>query len=136
MRGQGGSEHGGVPWFSSREGSSRAGWRKPVGCVELAMTHRSAFRCVFATHFLLVPGKRGLPPTFPWHLFSRARPTPFAAGRKLASFSCLIPPSFVLSYNMPRINTTSKWPGRPGGSPTQAPTDPDVQNSSIRFLIS
>ncbi len=27
-------------------------WRqiKPVGCVELAMTHRSASRCVFATH--------------------------------------------------------------------------------------
>ena len=23
---------------------------QPVGCVGLAMTHRSAFRCVFATH--------------------------------------------------------------------------------------
>src|SRR5271165_5431322 len=30
MRGQGGSEHGGVPWFSSREGSSPAGWRSRV----------------------------------------------------------------------------------------------------------
>src|SRR5271157_5713449 len=28
--------------LGSREGSSRTGWRKPVGCVELAMTHRSA----------------------------------------------------------------------------------------------
>ena len=43
--GQGRNEHGGSPWFSSREGSSRAPageGRKPVGCVELAMTHRSA----------------------------------------------------------------------------------------------
>src|SRR5208337_3188188 len=26
-----------------------------------------------------------------------------------------------LSHNMPRANTTSNWPGRPGWSPTQAP---------------
>jgi len=32
-----------------------------------------------------------------------------AAGRKLGSFSGSIPPSFVLSYNMPMINTTSNW---------------------------
>ena len=81
--------------------------RKPVGCVELAMTHLSASRCVIATHFLLVPGKRGLPPTFPWNLFSR--PTPFAVGRKLAWFSCSIPPLFVLSHNISMINTTSNW---------------------------
>ena len=31
-------------WAPAGEG------RKPVGCVELAMTHRSASRCVFATH--------------------------------------------------------------------------------------
>jgi len=36
---------------------------------------------------LLAPGKRGLPATFPWHLFSR--PTPFAAGRKMGSFFLL-----------------------------------------------
>ena len=61
-----------------------------------------------APYLLLVaPGKRGLPSTFPWNLFSR--PTPFAAGRELASFSCSIPPSFVLSYNMPMTNTTSNW---------------------------
>ena len=85
--------------LGSREGSSRAGWREPVGCVELAMTHRSA-------SYLLAPGKRGLPATFPWHLFSR--PTPFAVGRKLASFSCPIPPLSVLSHSMPMINTTGK----------------------------
>ncbi len=28
---------------------------------------------------------------------------------ELGSFSCSIPPSFVLSHNMPRINTTSNW---------------------------
>jgi len=65
------------------------------------MTHRSASRC-----YLLAPGIRGLPATFPWHLFSR--PTPFAVGRKLASFSCSIPPLFVLSHSMPMINTTGK----------------------------
>src|SRR5271165_352081 len=56
--------------------------------------------------YLLAPWKRGLPATFPWHLFSR--PTPFAVGRKLASFSCSIPPLFVLSHSMPMINTTGK----------------------------
>ena len=71
------------------------------------MTHLSASRCVIATHFLFVPGKRGLPPTFPWNLFPR--PTPFAVGRKLASFSCSIPPLFVLSHNISMINTTSNW---------------------------
>ncbi|MGZ6053010.1 MAG: hypothetical protein ACXWNF_13020, partial [Isosphaeraceae bacterium] len=30
--------------------------------------------------YLLAPGKRGLPPTFPWHLFSRL--PPHAAGRR------------------------------------------------------
>jgi len=39
-------------------------------------------------------------------LFSRF--TSLAADRKLGSFSCPIPRSFVLSSNMPMINTTSK----------------------------
>jgi hypothetical protein len=52
------------------------------------MTHRSGSRCVFASH-----------PTC-WRL---------ADGRKLGSFSCSIPPSFVLSHNMPMTNTTSNW---------------------------
>ena len=42
-----------------------------------------------------------------WPLFSR--PAPHAAGRKLGSFSGSIPLSFVLSHNMPTINTTSNW---------------------------
>src|SRR5271157_1906187 len=104
LRGQGGNEHGGSPRFQGgvEPGRAPAGeGREPVGCVELAMTHRSASRC-----YLLAPGIRGLPATFPWHLFSR--PTPFAVGRKLASFSCSIPPLFVLSHSMPMINTTGK----------------------------
>jgi hypothetical protein len=32
-----------------------------------------------------------------------------AAGRKLGLFSCSIPPWFVISHNMPMINTTSNW---------------------------
>src|SRR5271166_2837813 len=68
---------------------------------------RGRHQSVLPTPILLAPGKRGLPPTFPWHLFSR--PTPHAAGRELGSFSCSIPPSFVLSHNMPRINTMSNW---------------------------
>jgi hypothetical protein len=68
------------------------------------MTHRSA-------SYLLAPGKRGLPPTFPWNLFSH--PTPYAL-RPLPSagnwvrFSCSIPPLFVLSHSMPMIKTTGK----------------------------
>ena len=83
MRSQGGSKHGGVPWFSSREGSSRAGWRKPVGCVELAMTHRSASRCY------LLSGVReaSLAPNLPLATILPLH----AAGRKLGS-SCSIPP--------------------------------------------
>ena len=42
-----------------------------------------------------------------WPLFSR--PAPHAAGRELGLFSGSIPPSFVLSHNMPMINTTSNW---------------------------
>ena len=68
------------------------------------MTHRSASRASLRAP--AAPGKRGLPATFPWHLFSR--PTPFAVGRKLASFSCSIPPLFVLSHSMPMTNTTGK----------------------------
>ena len=65
------------------------------------MTHRSASRC-----YLLAPGKRGLPPTFLWHLFSR--PTPLPSAGNWVRFSCSIPPLFVLSHSMPVINTTGK----------------------------
>ena len=53
LRGQGGNKHGGSPWSKRgvEPGRAPAGeGREPVGCVELAMTHRSASRCVFATH--------------------------------------------------------------------------------------
>ena len=42
-----------------------------------------------------------------WPLFSR--PTPHAAGRELGSFSLWIPPSFVLSPNVPVTNARSIW---------------------------
>src|SRR5271157_3533033 len=45
LRGQGGNEHGGSPRFQGgvEPGRAPAGeGREPVGCVELAMTHRSA----------------------------------------------------------------------------------------------
>ena len=51
--GQAGNEHGGSPWFQRgvEPGRAPAGeGREPIGCVERAMTHRSASRCVFATH--------------------------------------------------------------------------------------
>jgi len=52
------------------------------------MTHRFSVpvRLCDAPH-LLAPGKRGLPPTFPWHMFSR--PHALAVGRKLGSFFLL-----------------------------------------------
>jgi len=59
--------------------------------------------------YLLAPGKRGLPPTFPWNLFFR--PTPHAPRRRLEIgfvFACLIPPLFVLSHSLPMVNTMGK----------------------------
>ena len=50
-RGPGGNEHGGSPWFQRgvEPGRAPAGeGREPIGCVERAMTHRSASRCGFA----------------------------------------------------------------------------------------
>ena len=74
------------------------------------MTHRSASRCVFATHpTCWRPGNVVCPQRSPGTCSPAPRPTPFAVGRKLGSFSCSIPPSFVLSHNMPTINTTSNW---------------------------
>ena len=53
---------------------------------------------------------------FDFELFSRhdacgrrGSPEPRAAGRELGSFSCSIPPWFVLSHNISMINTTSNW---------------------------
>jgi len=113
LRGQGGNKHGGSPWSKRgvEPGRAPAGeGREPVGCVELAMTHRSASRCVFATHpTCWRPGNVVCPQRSPGTCSSAPRPTPFAVGRKLGSFSCSIPPSFVLSHNMPMINITSNW---------------------------
>jgi len=91
-----------------------AGLEKPelVGCVELAMTQRSASRCVFATHptyYLLttcwrpgsVVGRQR-----PLGHYSPSRPMP-PAGNWLR-FSCSIPPLFVLSHSLPTANTMGK----------------------------
>jgi len=44
--------------------------------------------------YLLAPGKRGLPATFPWHLFFR--PTPHAlCGRPKIGFLFLLDPAFI-----------------------------------------
>jgi len=74
------------------------------------MTHRSASQCVFATHpTCWRPGKVVCPQRSPATCSPAPRPTPLTVGRKLGSFSCSIPPLFVLSHNMPTINTTSNW---------------------------
>ena len=52
------------------------------------------------------PGKRGLPLTSPWPLFSRS--TPLAAGRKLASVFPARFRLYSLSRSLPMINTTGK----------------------------
>src|SRR5271166_6306650 len=108
MRGQAGDWHGGSSWF---QGGVEPGRMAPASRVRRACDDAPLnvpMRLCDAP-YLLAPGKRGLPATFPWHLFSR--PTPFAVGRKLASFSCSIPPLFVLSHSMPKINTTGKLAG-------------------------
>jgi hypothetical protein len=66
--------------LGSREGSSRAGWREPVGvCVEPAMTHRSASRCVFATHpTCWRPGNVVCPQRSPGTCSPAPRPLPSA----------------------------------------------------------
>jgi hypothetical protein len=51
------------------------------------------------------PSSRRTPLLPHWPL--GCRPARLAAGRELGSLSCPIPPSFVLSHNMPVINTTS-----------------------------
>src|SRR5271166_7120861 len=54
--GPGGNEHGGSPWFQRgvEPGRAPAGeGREPIGCVERAMTHRSASRCVCDAPHLL-----------------------------------------------------------------------------------
>ena len=109
MRGQAGDEHGGSPWFPGGvepDGVSCLAGRVRRACDDAPLS--VPVRLCDAP-YLLAPGKRGLPATFPWHLFSRPTPTPFAVGRKLGSFSCSISPWFVLNHDMPMINTTSNW---------------------------
>ncbi len=76
--------------------------RKPVGCAPLSISVRLCNR-----PYLRAPGKRGLPPTFPWNLFSR--PAPHAAGRELGLFSGSIPPWFVPSNDLSITNTRAIW---------------------------
>jgi hypothetical protein len=76
--------------LGSRQGS-RAGWRKPVGCVELAMTHRSASRCVFATHpNCWRPGSVVCPQRSPGTC--SPAPRPMAPAENWVRFACQIPP--------------------------------------------
>src|SRR5271165_6970855 len=110
MRGQGGNEHGGSPRFQGgvEPGQAPAGeGRKPVGCVELAMTHRPASRCVFATHpTCWRPGSVAGPQRPLGHGSSAPRPMP-PAGNWLR-FACSISPLFVLSHSLPMVNTMDK----------------------------
>ncbi len=99
--------------LGSVQGKGRAGpgpageGRKPVGCVKLAMTHRSASRCVFATHpTCWRPGNVVCPQRSPGTCSPAPRPSPSA--ENWVSFSCSIPTLFVLSHSMPMINTTGK----------------------------
>ena len=77
LRGQAADEHGGSPWFQGgvEPGRAPAGeGRKPVaGRVRRACDDAPLSVPVRLCDalYLLAPGKRGLPPTFPWHLFSR-----------------------------------------------------------------
>src|SRR5271165_3814101 len=110
MRGQGGNEHGGSPRFQGRgePGRAPAGeGRKPVGCLELAMTHRSASRCVFATHpTCWRPGSVVGPQRPLGHCSPAPRLMP-PAGNWLR-FSCSISPLFVLSHSLPMVNIMGK----------------------------
>ena len=81
--------------------------RKPVGCVELAMTHRPASRCVFATHpTCWRPGSVAGPQRPLGHCSPAPRPMP-PAGNWLR-FACSISPLFVLSHSLPMVNTMGK----------------------------
>ena len=94
--------------LGSVQGKGRAGWRKPVGCVELAMTHRSASRCVFATHpTCWRPGNVACPQRST-RTCSLA-PRPQTSGRELGLFSGSIPPWFVLSNDLSITNTRAIW---------------------------
>ena len=76
------------------------------------MTHRFSVPVRLCdAPYLLAPGKRGLPPTFPWYMFSRPharRPTPLPSAGNWVCFSCSIPPLFVLSHSLQMTNTTGK----------------------------
>ena len=95
----------GARW-PSRKRARRSALVQPVGCVELAMTHRSASLTTRGARETWFAPNVPLEPVLPPHA---PRPTPFAVGRKMGSFFCSIPHSFVLSHNMPRTNTTSNW---------------------------
>ena len=76
------------------------------------MTHRSASRCVFATHpTCWRPGNVACPQRSPGICSSAPRPTPHAPCSRLEIgfvFACSIPPLFVLSHSLPRVNTMDK----------------------------
>ena len=80
-----------------------------AGCVELAMTHRSASgaslrRTLLATCWR--PGNVVCPQRSPGTCSPAPRPLPPAG--KWVRFSCSISPLFVLSRNMSMVNATSK----------------------------
>ena len=79
---------------------------EPVGCVELAMTHRPApgasFDALCSRETWFAPNVPLAPVLAP----HASRPLPSAGN--WVCFSCSIPPLFVLSHSMPMINTTDK----------------------------
>ena len=82
----------------------RRGGRKPVGCVELAMTHRPGLVVLRASCWR--PGSVVGPQRPLGHCSPAPRPMP-PAGNWLR-FSCSIPPLFVLSHSLPMVNTMGK----------------------------
>ncbi len=88
--------------LGSREGSSRAGWREPVGCVELAMTHRSASTCWHPGNVVCPqrspPGRPGWSPTQAPHKSVLAQLTHTAP-----RFNLRDPLSVVVSWTRPRV---------------------------------
>ncbi len=75
---------------------------EPVGCVELAMTHRPASWLTPRPGNMFAPNVPLAPVLAP----HASRPLPSAGN--WVRFSCSIPPLFVLSHSMPMINTTDK----------------------------
>ena len=72
------------------------------------MTHRSASRCVFATHPTCWRRETWFAPNVPLAPVLPPRPTPLPSAGNWLRFSCSIPHLFVLSHSMPMVNATGK----------------------------